>query len=421
MGFVPVEIVHPVAAEEVRGWHRALARTFLSDPDSARTRRWAEILERDWEPRRNWGARDRGQWVATLGSEPLTITVPGRDGHAQTLMADGITHVTVAATHRRRGLLGTMIEDALREARERGDAISMLIAAEYPIYGRYGYAPATETCDYSLFPRRPGGRLAGEAGRVRQVERDEYVALAPAVFERFRRRRAGQVQRHADWWPQHFGGPGFEEPPEPELHNWLVHEGDDGPDGLLAWLTTRRPQDVHPLALVDTLGPYAATDAAERDLWAHASGLDLVEEIIFDGRPVDEPVRWLLPDQRTLVLRQRSDYTWVKLLDVPAALSARAYSAPGELVLELTDDAVVSVAGRYHLIVESEGTATCQATRQAPDLTLPQTVLASVYLGGNSIVQQQIASPITEHTPGAARRADAMFTTALAPWNTTNF
>jgi predicted acetyltransferase len=418
---VTVEIVHPVPAEETRGWLRAMWRTFLRDPDTDDARRSAELLQRVWDPERNWGAREGGQWVATLGSDPLTITVPGRDGMSELLMTDAITHVTVAATHRRRGLLRAMIEDALRAARDRGDAISILIAAEYPIYGRYGFGPATETCDYSLFPRRPGGRVDGKVGQVRQVERDEYTALAPAIFERFRRRRAGQVERPAEWWPRHLGGPGFGEPPEPLWHNWLVHEGDDGPDGLFAWLATREAQDVHPFALVDTLGPYAATDEAERDLWTYASGLDLVEEIVFGSRPVDDLVRWLLPNQRTLVLRQRSDYTWVKLLDVPAALSARAYSAPGELVLQLTDETAVSVAGRYQLVVCEDGSATCQATQRAPDLTLPQTAVASVYLGGNSIVQQAIAGGITEHTPGAARRADAMFTTVLAPWNATNF
>jgi predicted acetyltransferase len=418
---MPAEIVHPIPSEEIRGWFRTMVSTFLDDPDGEEAVRGTETLAREWKPDRNWGVRDRGRWVATLSSEARTVTVPGRGGATEVLAVDGITSVTVAATHRRRGLLRAMIEDALLQARERGDALSILIPAEYPIYGRYGYAPATVACKYTLYPRRRGGQVPGEPGRVRQVERDEFLALAPGVFDRCRRRRAGQVDRDGPWWPRSFGGDGWPEPRKPLLHNWLVREGDDGPDGLLGWLAIRQGASHQRYATVDTFGPYAATDAAERDLWAYLSGLDLVDEITLDQRPPDEPARWLLPDARALVLTEREDFLSLKLLDVPAALAARGYCAPGELVLEVTDDSAVSAAGRYRLSVAQDGAASCEPTTAAPDLTLPQTVLASAYLGGNSVAQQEIAGGLTEHTPGAARRADAMFVTPLAPWNATSF
>jgi predicted acetyltransferase len=422
MSPLPAEIVHPIPSEELRGWFRSMVGTFLDDPDGEEAVRGTETVAREWKPERNWGVRDRGRWVATLTSEARTVTVPGRDDGTEVLAVDAITHVTVAATHRRRGLLRAMMRDALLQARERGDAMSILIAAEYPIYGRYGYAPATDACWYTLYPRRRGGQVAGEPGRVRQVERDEFIALAPGVYERCRRRRAGHVDRDGSWWPRSFGGDGWPEPRKPLLHNWLVHDGDDGPDGLLGWLAIRQEASHQTYATVDAFGPYAATDAAERDLWAYLSGLDLVDAIRLDQRPPDEAARWLLADARhALVLTKREDHLWLKLLDVPAALAARGYCAPGELVLDVTDDSAVSAAGRYRLSVAPDGAATCEPTTAAPDLTLSQTVLASAYLGGNSIAQQVIAGGLTEHTHGSARRADAMFMTPLAPWNATEF
>jgi hypothetical protein len=43
------------------------------------------------------------------------------------------------------------------------------------------------------------------------------------------------------------------------------------------------------------------------------------------------------------------------------------------------------------------------------------------YLGGTSLRSQLIAGRVDELTPGALRRADAMFLTPTAPWCATGF
>ncbi len=413
------EIVSPVAAAELPGWAATMATTFLEERESERTERWRRNLERDWDPERSWGARDRGAWVATLRTFERTVTVPGHDGATELLTADALSAVTVAATHRRRGLLTRMLSESLRAARDRGDAVSILIAAEWPIYGRFGYAPAAFTASRTLHRERRGSAVAGDPTRVRQLERAEFAAVAPAVFERARRRRAGQVDRDQPWWPRAFGLDGWESAPDAP-HNFLVHEGDDGPDGLLAWTTKHEPQGLHPpLATARAEGPFGATDAADRDLWAYLSGLDLIDRIELSG-PVDEPVNWLLPDARTLIATAIFDHLWLKLLDVPAAVAARRYAVPGELVLELVDDTVAGVAGRYRLTAE-DGHGVAEPTGAGPDLTLAQTALAAAYLGGVSLRAQRIAGTVTEHTRGALQRADAMLATPLAPYNATGF
>jgi predicted acetyltransferase len=413
------EIVNPLDAGELPGWVATMATTFLEEREGESTAKWVRNFEREWEPERAWGARDRGAWVATLRTMRRTLTVPWTDGATGLIPADALTMVTVAATHRRRGLLTRMLVQSLRAARERGDPVSILIAAEWPIYGRFGYAPAAFRAERALHRERRGSEVGGDLERVRQVERAEFAAIAPDVYERVRRRRAGQVDRDAPWWERTLGLGGWEATRELP-HNYLVHEGEDGPDGLLAWTATRAPKGLQaPLATVNAEGPEAATDAAARDLWAYLCGIDLVDRIELRG-PVDDSVAWLLPDARALATTQIVDHLWLKLLDVPAALAARRYTVPGELVLEVVDETEVSAAGRCRLSAEGDHAA-AEPTRAAPDLTLAQTALASAYLGGVTLRAQRIAGTVAEHTPGALQRADAMFSTALAPYNATGF
>jgi predicted acetyltransferase len=413
-----LEIVHPVAAEEIPGWRATLWSTFLEDPESDKADEWRRLLELDWEPERTWGVRDRGQWVATLRTFARTVTVPGHDGATAVLDADALTAVTVAGTHRRRGLLTRMLEASLRVARERGDAVSILIAAEWPIYGRFGYAPVTLNERRVLHRNLPGSSIAGDLGRVRRVGREEFAALAPPVFEAARRRRAGQVDRGGNWWDRTYGVNGYPRLHDPP-HNHLIHEGEDGVDGLVAWTSTRESSLVTPRGAVTAQGPFAVTDEAHRDLWAYLSGLDGVDEVQTWGA-LDDPVRWLLDDARTLVTTLLSDFLWLRLLDVPAALSARRYTVAGELVLEVRDSGPVSVGGRYRLRADG-GRAECVPTGAPADLTLTQTALASAYLGGFSLRGQLPAGGVQEHRGGALERADAMFMTALAPVNDTGF
>ncbi len=414
------ELVHPVPADAVGPWTRAMAATFLGDPDGDGTARRIELLSRQWDPARSWGVRDRGRWVATLRTESRRLSLPGDSGWCPELAVDAVTNVTVAATHRRRGLMSRMLEDALRAARERGDAVSILIAAEWPIYGRFGYAPATAGADYLFRRSRPGARCAGAPGAVRQVERAEFGAVAPAVFAAACRRWPGQVNRDPEWWHRVLGLEGY--PPSDSLpHHWLIHEGEHGPDGLLAWRATGDFGLIPPLATAEVWDLTAATGAAYRDLWAYLSGIDAVDDIRLSDRPVDEPVRWLLDDARTLVMTQQVDFLWLRLLDVPAALSARRYAAPGDLVLEVIDEDVHRFAsGRYRLTANGDAVQ-CAPTGDPPDVEITQQALATIYLGGFRLEPLLLAEAAAERTPGALTRLDLMFSTARTPWNATWF
>lgn len=415
------EIVHPVDPDTYEGWRRALLRGLLGNPYQRLTE-GVEAMRRDTPPGDVWGVRDGGEWVGTMLAEQRRITVPGRDGTTNDVTTDALGGVTVAATHRRRGLLTGMITASMRAAKERGDALGVLIPAEYPIYGRFGYAPATRTVTYRYLPRARGAvPVGGVAGTVRHVEAADMGEIADAVFTAARRRRPGQVDRRHPYWPRTFGLDGRSIPPGSEK-TWAVHDGPDGPDGLLSWRATSGFDITEPwsgaLRVFDLV---AATDDAYRDLWAYLAGIDLVGEIEITERPVDEPVRLLLPDARTLRQQAVTDFLWLRLLDVPAALSARGYATDGELVLDVVDDDLGGYgAGRVQLVASGDD-VTCTPTQRPADLRLSQRALASSYLGGHTLRERGILGDVEELTPGAVGRFDAMFRTGVAPWNQTWF
>jgi predicted acetyltransferase len=414
------EVVNPVAAEEIPAWLRSMMTTFLNDPHGAGVERRAEIMRRSWEPERAWGVREGARWVATLRSETRGLTVPGGGTATREVAIDALTNVTVAATHRRRGLMSQMLKQSLEAARERGDALSALVAAEWPIYGRFGYAPSTLTATYALHPGRLGAAAFGDPGRVRQVEREEFATVAAEVHDAARRGRAGQIDRSQDWWNRLLGRDGYA--PSQELpHNWFVHEGEAGIDGLLGWSAVGAFSLLAPRARVDVWELASASDGAYRDLWAYLTGLDGVDEVRLRLRPVDEPVRWLLRDGRALVLSEQVDLMWLRVLDVPGALAARRYSVPGELILEVVDEAAGGFAsGRYRLAADGEEVE-CERTGRAADVVIDARALASIYLGGFGVDELRLAGGVSERTPGSLARLGTMFRTPLAPWNSTWF
>ncbi len=418
-----VEVVHPVHIDEVDGWASTLATTFLDDTSPEDHARLVNALRQSWDAERRWGARAGERWVGTLGSWQNMLSVPGAYGVEAEVAADALTMVTVAGTHRRRGLLTAMLSDSLQAAKDRGDAVSILWAAEWPIYGRFGYAPATATAAYQFSPRVSGGAPAPAGGTITPAETADIAAQAPAVFAAARHLRAGNIDRPKRWWSHALGLDGY--PPysiDGKRPRAFIHAGPDGPDGFVTWLPTR-PFDIDGTnAAIEVHDLCAANDSAYRDIWAYLASLDLVGEITLRRRPADEPIRWLLPNGRALRQTYAGDGLWLRMLDLPLALSARRYATPDRLILEVVDDDIGGFgAGRYVLDGGPDG-ATCTPSREGTaDLRIHQRALAAAYLGGFSLHSQAIAGLVDELTPNALRRADAMFATPFAPWCATGF
>ena len=166
----------------------------------------------------------------------------------------------------------------------------------------------------------------------------------------------------------------------------------------------------------------AGSDTAYRNLWSYLASLDVIGEVKLHGRAVDEPVRWLLDDGRALKQDYCGDDIWLRLLDVPAALSARGYAAPGRVVLEVVDDDLGGyAAGRFALDADVDRGRVCTRT-----VRLGRPAAAAARAGLRLPRRPLVARPVGRRRrrrthAGALARADAMFATALRPWNATMF
>ncbi|GAA2924380.1 hypothetical protein GCM10020221_20440 [Streptomyces thioluteus] len=97
-----------------------------------------------------------------------------------------------------------MMERDLRAAKERGDTGATLLAAEYPIYGRFGFGPAAPIAVWEVDTARTGldrrRSTPDDGGRLDFVDGATVRALAPALHERVRATRHGVVDRDERWW-----------------------------------------------------------------------------------------------------------------------------------------------------------------------------------------------------------------------------
>ncbi len=351
-----------------------------------------------------------GRTVGTAGAYSFELTLPG-----ETLVpAAGVTAVGVLPSHRRRGVLSAMMRHQLNELRARGEFLSVLLASEAPIYGRFGYGPATYTARLTVprhgaalaVPRARGvagaPAAASDTGSVEVLRRAGCGEILEEVYDRYRRAQPGALSRPHRWWASRAGQP----PIAPAPRYVAVHRDADGvPDGY-----ARYSIESGILTVDETI---ATDDAVFTALARFVLGHDLVTQVVFKHVPPEHPLRWQLADFRAGEVSGDTDWLWVRLLDVPRALTARGWFTDGELVLDV-EDSFLGELGRYLLTVR-DGKADCVPTDREPDLSLDVRDLGSVYLGGTAPSTLVRAGRIRAHRPDAASLADALFRADRAP------
>jgi predicted acetyltransferase len=387
--------------EEYRDAVRAIGHYFGGWPDAEGAERFARNLPLE----RMHAAFDGDRIVGGAGAFPFTMTVPGGE-----VGCAGITVVGVLPTHRRRGVLRSLMRVQLDDVRERGEAIAALWASEEAIYGRYGYGLASLAGEIQL-PRtyaalRDGGAASGA---VRLLTAEEARDRLPAIYERVRVQTPGMFARTAEWWETRQTS----DPPERRQgggeKNYAVVEL-EGRDAAYAVYRLRSSFEAGAstgsVEIVEAMG-----DSAEgtREIWRFLLGMDWMATVKAWLLPVDHPLFHLLLYPRRMQLRI-GDALWVRLVDVEAALPARSYVGDGSVVLELADDFCPWNAGAWTVSaagVERGG---------EPELRLDVQALASVYLGGFTFAELARALRVDELREDAIARADALFATAIQPW-----
>lgn len=399
--------IRDIADAQFRDWMLAVEAAFGADVHDDGIERFRRVLE----PLRALGAFEGDAIVGGAAAFSFSLTVPG----GRQLPAAGVTAVGVLPTHRRQGILRRMMARQLADAQAHGEPLAVLWASEGAIYQRFGYGLATLNAPFDIERVSATFRQPREwSGRPRLVESDEAARLMPPVYDAVAARVPGFFARNAAWWSERMLAD-----PERARHGashkfFVVHERDGQPTGYAIYRIKEDWGERGSRSELRVQEALAIDPAAERDLWRYLFGVDLIHRVVLHHGPINQPLLLQLNHPDLLGLRAR-DGIWVRILDVPAALAGRGYAADGSLVLEVRDELMPDVGGRWRLTVDS-GRATVEPTTEAAELMLDVNDLGTVYLGGFTFADLERAERVAELVLGAGSHAGALFASPLKPW-----
>lgn len=400
--------VRVLRRDEWDQWYDNLIRAFGGVQESSEERElWRSLTETD----RSIGVWDGDVCVGTAGAFSFRLTVPG----GAALPAAGVTMVSVAATHRRRGVLRSMMRRQLDDVREWGEPLAVLTASEPEIYGRFGYGAATHCVNVEVDTARV--RLSVPPGtddvRLRYAAPADVLDVCEAVYARTVSGRPGMLARLPGWEQLVVLDPESVREGASPLQ-CVVAERAGEVVGYARFRIKPEWETAGPKGVVVLHDMEALDAAAHAALWRFLFGIDLTSTLTARGRPSDEPWLSMVSDIRRCGLRVR-DSLYVRLVDVGAALEARTYQAPVDVVFEIEDDFCPWNAGRWRLTGDAKG-ASCVRTTDAADLALSVRELGAAYLGGVSLASLGAAGRVRELRQGALAEAAVGFGSTVAPW-----
>jgi predicted acetyltransferase len=398
----------PISAEEFPAFLKVLFDAFGDDFRDDE----CEIESLVFEPERSLAVFDEDAIVGTAAIFSRELTVPG----AVTPVA-AVTMVGVAPTHRRRGLLTSLMGRQLTELHENErEPVAALWASEAGIYGRFGYGPAARGARLTTrTPRlrmRPGTDRG--TGRIRRVELDHARADLRAVYEQLRPTTVGWLNRNGSWWDYRLWDPEHRRRGATALRAAVYEEPEGRVTGYVVysiksdWAVSEPNNEVRIRELA------AATPEAHAATWGFVAELDLVRGLTARNRPLDEPLQHLLADPFAVELTA-VDNLWVRVVDVGRALAARTYAQEIDVVLEVTDVVCPWNQGRWRLSGGPKGAA-CSRTTDAADIALTSTELGAAYLGGTSLSALAAAGRVDEQHDGAVAATSPAFAHDREPW-----
>ena len=255
-----------------------------------------------------------------------------------------------------------------------GIAVGLLVAAEWPIYGRFGYGPAIDACGFDIdtrtarFLAEPTGihrggacpsELRPELERVHELRRRRTPGVDHPARPRSgtpRRRavagraartiRARSAARCGATPPARCRAPS----PTRSIDHW----------------ERNRPAGKAEVTLL-----VGATPEAERELWRHLCEIDWIATVTAGNRGVDDPLQLMLADGRVARSGRPVRLHLGRLLDVPAALGARRSLHADRVVVEV-DDPQGFASGRWSIELAPDG-AEVKPSDETADVALSAT------------------------------------------------
>jgi predicted acetyltransferase len=390
----------PITPDEVPAFMETLYQAFHGElhPDDL------AVIGPLVEPERTLVFRDGGRIVATAGIFSRRLTVPGGE-----LPVAAVTHVGVLASHRRRGLLTGLMRRQLADVHEAGtEPVAALWASESAIYGRFGYGMATRSAEIEVAV--PAARLREPpAARARLgTPVDEQPAMAE-IYEAARRDYPGMLDRTEGWWARRTSDPEHRRDGAGPMRAAVV----DGAAYALYGVQTRFGSG-GPEGKVMVREMVAATQEGNAAIWAFLLGLDLTRHVVYDLGASDDPLQHMVTESRAVQMNV-GEALWLRVVDLPAALAARAYAVPFEVVLDVADEVCPWNQGRWALAWDGSA-ASCEHTSRPADLELSAADVGAAYLGGPPLAVLARAGRVRELRAGALTTASLAFRGERDPW-----
>lgn len=316
------------------------------------------------------------RWTESIGNQHLrAVRLAGRPvaglsmiqmGHffgGQSVPAGGVTAVGVAPDQRGTGVGLWMMQQAVLEMQRQGLPLATLYPATTTFYRRTGFERAAQRIIYELPAAAIG--IRDYALEARPTSPDDHATIK-RLYAEYAARNSSFIDRPDFYWDSILTGRD-----KPSYCFLALRDG--APEGYVIF---NHASWNEPLQVRDLV---ALTPAAGRRLLTLlADHRSMIETVRLPGSPND-PLLFLLPEQR-----QKVSWTldlMIRILDVPAALSARGYpGAPAaELHLAVADDLLPSNDGRFVLRV-ADGRGAAEPGGQGL-LRLDVRALAMLYSG----------------------------------------
>ena len=278
----------------------------------------------------------------------------------------GLAGVAVKASARGSGVGLAMVSAVLREARDRGLALSALYPSTQALYRQAGYEVAGMYCRHEL--------QLGECPRFRsELElADAEAADQPAIenlYATLSRERPGYLDRGRYIWGrvrEYAGTP----------TRGVVARSSAGIEGYVFMGQTASGPEQYALRVTDFA---AATPRATLRLFDYLAGhRSTAQSARWFGGPADQR-QLLLPDK--IYKTQLEVYWMLRVIDVVRALELRGYpEVEREVVLAVDDPVLPENSGTYRLRVAA-GQGTVERVQTAPAARLDVRALAALYTG----------------------------------------
>lgn len=400
--------------EELATYLRGMMTAFLEKREVSPE--WVAWCRERYDLDRTWAAFDGATQCGTTRTFANTVRLPG----GGSVPVSCLTQVTVLPTHTRRGHLTRLMRAQLEHAVEAGEVASLLVAAEWPIYGRFGYGPCTEWIEWEVDVAR--AEVVGPAvGRCEILDVEAFDAAVADILARQQAVTPGAIGRPPVLRRIASGAdPRPSDEPRPARVRVVHLDADGRPDGYAMYDPEERWEGMRPRSTLKVEDMNWVDAVAEREVWRFLLDVDLVATVTAPGSPASV-LRSVLRDGRAAKVAGRWDHHWARLLDVPACLGARGYLAAGRVTVEVLDP-FLGRGGTFVLDASPEGASCTPADgASSAEVTVPISALGAAWYGGTDLRALAAAGAVDEHAAGAVDRLADLLSWPVPPWGATEF